>query len=166
MQLYLVRHGIAIDREDPQSPTESERYLTPEGIERTRASARGMKALSLQPKIVLSSPWLRARQTAEIVMQELGIALSRLSYTDALLWDANPQRLMHELGVWKASATVLCVGHAPHLDHFVAHAVGAKQPFTALKKASLACLELSTIQAGGAVLEALLSPKVLRTLGQ
>ena len=45
MQLYIVRHGIAIDREDPKSPPDPDRYLTEEGIERTKQVAKGIVAL-------------------------------------------------------------------------------------------------------------------------
>jgi len=45
MLLYLVRHGIAIDRDDPKCPDEAERYLTEEGIKKTREVARGVASL-------------------------------------------------------------------------------------------------------------------------
>ena len=55
MMLYLVRHGIAIDRDDPACPAEAERYLTEEGLKRTREAARGIRRLLDRPATLLSS---------------------------------------------------------------------------------------------------------------
>src|SRR5262249_49031694 len=66
MQLYIVRHGIAIDREDPKSPPDPERFLTEEGIEKTKEVARGVVRLGIVPDLLISSPYVRAMQTAEI----------------------------------------------------------------------------------------------------
>jgi phosphohistidine phosphatase len=164
MNIYLVRHGIAIDREDAKSPPEADRFLTTEGLLKTRAAAKGMAALSLTPRLVLSSPWLRARQTAEIVMEEQKIDVGRLLFSSSLLWDANPLLLLNELKTRQTVSSILCVGHAPHLDHFLAYCLGTKTPFTSMKKASLAHLVIDTFDAGGSVLEALYPPKALRLI--
>ena len=66
MEIYVVRHGIAIDREDPKCPPDPERYLTEEGIEKTKRVAAAVAALSSTPDVLLSSPYVRATQTAEI----------------------------------------------------------------------------------------------------
>ncbi len=60
MQLYIVRHGIAIDREDPKCPSEAERYLTEEGVEKTKQVAKGIAALGLEADLMISSPYARA----------------------------------------------------------------------------------------------------------
>ena len=64
MEIYVVRHGIAIDREDPKCPPDPERYLTEEGIEKTKRVAAAVAALSATPDLLLSSPYVRATQTA------------------------------------------------------------------------------------------------------
>ena len=66
MEIYVVRHGIAIDREDPKCPPDPERYLTEEGIEKTKRVAAAVAALTASPDLLLSSPYVRAMQTAEI----------------------------------------------------------------------------------------------------
>ena len=73
MRLYLMRHGMAIDREDPDCPPEAERYLTPKGIERTRAAAHGLLELNIKPTVLLTSPYVRAVQTGEIVCEVLDL---------------------------------------------------------------------------------------------
>src|SRR5258707_3959262 len=66
MQLYIVRHGIAIDREDPKCPPDPERYLTEEGVQKTKQVAKGVAALGVTADLFLTSPYVRAAQTAEI----------------------------------------------------------------------------------------------------
>ena len=60
MQLFIVRHGIAIDREDPKCPPDPERFLTEEGIEKTRQAAKGVAEIGTVPDLMLSSPYVRA----------------------------------------------------------------------------------------------------------
>ena len=71
MELYIVRHGIAIDREDPKSPAEADRYLTEEGVEKTQQVAKALSALDLHADLLVSSPYVRAMQTAEIFANAL-----------------------------------------------------------------------------------------------
>ena len=76
MLLYLVRHGIAVDREDPNSPPDPERPLTPRGMKRTHAAALGLAAMKIEPDAVLTSPWLRAVQTAQLACAPLGVEVT------------------------------------------------------------------------------------------
>src|SRR6267143_1658932 len=85
MQLYIVRHGIAIDREDPKSPLEAERYLTDEGIERTRQVAKGIAALGVHADLMISSPYVRATQTAAIFAGALDYPEHKIRHTENLL---------------------------------------------------------------------------------
>src|SRR5260370_7142280 len=71
MQLYIVRHGIAIDREDPKSPPEAERYLTEEGIEKTTLVAKSIAALGSSADLLVSSPYVPPMQTATIFPHSL-----------------------------------------------------------------------------------------------
>ncbi len=97
MLVYLMRHGIAIDHDDPECPPDPERHLTPKGIEKTRTAAHGLRAMKVNPDLVLSSPYLRAMQTAEIACIALDIPVSRIRKTDALLSGASPLQLVDEL---------------------------------------------------------------------
>ena len=114
MQLHLLRHGIAIDRDDPSCPPEPERFLTKKGARRTRAAARGLAALKIEPDAVLSSPYRRARQTAEIACKEIGVKAG-IRETEALLPEADPDAILALLAEL-AVGSVLCAGHAPNLD--------------------------------------------------
>lgn len=164
MRLYLMRHGLAIDRDDPDCPPEAERYLTPKGIERTREVAAGLAELGIRPSVLLTSPYVRAVQTGEIVCEALDIDSKSLHATDALKPEAKPARIAEELGKVAADEAI-CFGHAPHLDDFITYAVRGSTPFTTLRKAGVACLEVQTFSPPAAHLRWLLTPKLLRGLG-
>ena len=166
MQLYIVRHGIAIDREDPQCPPDPERYLTEEGLEKTKSAARGLAALGVTGDLFLTSPYVRAVQTAEIVASTLGYEKQKIRRTDSLLPGTEPSLLFRELAKDKQASTVLVFGHAPHLDDLVAAAVGAKKHVTELKKAGVALIELKRISPPIGMLVWLATPKLLRRAGK
>lgn len=165
MLLYIVRHGIAIDREDPKCPSDPERYLTPEGLKKTREVAKGVAALGISPAILLSSPYVRAMQTAEIFADELDFAKSKIKQTELLLPGAEPGAFFRELlRVARSEDAAMCFGHAPHLDELIAFALGVKKDLTQLKKAGAACLELTRISPPTASLSWLATPKILRKI--
>ena len=90
IQLYLIRHGIAVDREDPNCPPDTERPLTSKGEKRSRAAARGLRALGVKPNLVLTSPWLRALQTAEVFCEEFDYPSKKIIRSDALKGTSAP----------------------------------------------------------------------------
>jgi phosphohistidine phosphatase len=163
MILYLVRHGIAIDRSDPKSPAESERPLTAEGVRKTRAAALGLKEMEIKPDVLITSPYVRAAQTAEIFAEALGFPLDKIRVSEALKPAENPADIVKELQRLKPKEA-MCFGHAPHVDATIAYLCGARAPFTELKKAGVACLEHSATR-GKWMLLWMSSPKTLRKLG-
>ncbi|HET7150571.1 MAG TPA: phosphohistidine phosphatase SixA [Candidatus Acidoferrum sp.] len=166
MQLYIVRHGIAIDREDPQCPPDPDRYLTEEGVEKTKGVARGLAALGVSGDLFLTSPYVRAVQTAEIVASTLGYEKQKIRRTDSLLPGTEPSLLFRELARDKQASAVLVFGHAPHLDDLIATAVGAKKHLSELKKAGVALIELKRISPPIGMLVWLATPKLLRRAGK
>lgn len=165
MRLYLVRHGIAINRDDPACPPEPDRHLTLNGVAKTEAALRGARVLGIQPGLILTSPYLRAVQTAEIACSVFGYPAKKLRRTDALLPEGKPEELIEQLAAIKADE-VMAVGHAPNLDLVIAAAVGNHNVFTALKKVGVACLEMESVSPLKAVLLWLYTPKALRKLGE
>jgi len=163
MLLYIVRHGIAIDREDPKSPSDPERYLTPEGLLKTREVARGFASLKISPDVFLSSPYVRAMQTAEIFAEEVKFSKSKIKQTDLLLPGADAAAFFRELQrASRSEESSICFGHAPHLDELIAFALGSKKDLTQMKKAGVACLELTRISPPSGGLAWLSTPKILR----
>lgn len=164
MILHLFRHGIAIGREDPACPSEHDRFLTPKGIGKTQAATRGLCALGLKPNIILTSPLLRAVQTAEIACEALGYPVKRLQQVEALKSDAKPADLFDMLSGLKAEE-VICVGHAPHLDEVIAFAIGSHLTVTSLKKAGLGSLQMESLSPPRGKIIGVYSAKALRLLG-
>ena len=162
MQLYIVRHGIAIDREDPKCPPEADRYLTEEGIERTKQVAEGVAALGIHADLMFSSPYVRATQTAVIFASELEYSKQKIRRTDSLLPGAEPGAFLRELAREKDVSTVLCFGHAPHVDGLLAAAVGASRHITSMKKAGVALVELKRLSPPNGQLVWLITPKLVR----
>src|SRR6202790_1151574 len=97
MILYLVRHGIAVDPNDPKSPPEPERPLTAKGVQKTRAAALGLQALGVKPDMLLTSPYVRAAQTAEIFAETLGFSPQKIRAHDALKPAGNPVDIVKEV---------------------------------------------------------------------
>jgi phosphohistidine phosphatase len=162
MILYLVRHGIAIDRTDPKAPPEPDRSLTAKGVQKTRSAALGLKELDVNPDVFITSPYVRAAQTAEIFAEALGFAPEKIRASEALKPAGNPEEVLKEIAKLKGRE-VICFGHAPHLDQMIAHLVGARGDFTSLRKAGVACLERKS-SGGRWELHWILTPKMLRQL--
>ena len=162
MQLYIVRHGIAVDREDPNCPPDPDRFLTQEGIEKARQVAKGVAEIGAAPDLLISSPYLRAYQTAEIFAGELGYSKNKIRKTEQILPGAEPLQLFRELSKDKQASSVFIFGHAPHLDDVLATALAVKHHITSLKKAGVALVELTRVVPPSGQLLWLATPKLLR----
>ncbi|HXN88376.1 MAG TPA: phosphohistidine phosphatase SixA [Methylocella sp.] len=162
MQLYIVRHGIAIDREDPKSPAEAERYLTEEGIAKTRQVAKGIAAVGVHVDLMVSSPYLRAMQTAAIFASALDYPEQKIRQSESLLPGAEPVAFLRELAREKNASSVFCFGHAPHMDGLLAATVGAPRHITSMKKAGVAFVELKRVSPPNGQLIWLVTPKLFR----
>src|SRR5215472_13463876 len=106
MELSVVRHGIAINREDPKSPADPERFLTEEGTKKTERVARAVAKLSGSPDQLISSPYVRAMQTAELFAAALDFPKQKIRQTSALLPGAEPSLLFRELAKDKQASSV------------------------------------------------------------
>src|SRR5216683_2320278 len=94
-ELYLIRHGLAEERGEAW-PDDSKRPLTEEGMSRLRKQARGLARLGVMLDVVLTSPLVRARQTAEIVAAGLDPRPS-LATIESLAPDGTYQAIMADL---------------------------------------------------------------------
>jgi phosphohistidine phosphatase len=168
MDLYLLRHGVAVRRGTPGYANDRTRPLTPEGRRRLASIALGMLQLGLKFDAIFSSPYVRARETAELVARRLG--MDRHVATSPLLApDADKTRLLSELDtmISRASARVLLVGHEPDLSRLASTLVfGDDGGLIKLRKGGLIKLTVDAWQRGRrAQLEFCLTPEQLRLLG-
>ncbi|TNF31122.1 MAG: hypothetical protein EP329_12835 [Deltaproteobacteria bacterium] len=165
-QLVLMRHGTAVDRGDPLCPADADRPLTVRAASRAKLSARALRTLGVTPQLILSSPYLRAMQTAKIVAAELSIPKKRIRASEALAPEASPADLWSEVRA-AGRDLILCVGHGPGLDALLAELLGTPARAMWLKKGGAAAVELSL--EGDAVtgkLEWLLPPRLLRSFAR
>ncbi len=161
MNLYLLRHGLAVEPGTHNFVQDSERPLTPKGERKLGQIAEAMKALGLSFNLILSSPYLRARQTAEIIAEAYR-ARKRLQFTDALTPTGNLKELVGLLhAADPAPDCVLLVGHEPYLSKLISLLVsGDTDVQITLKKGGLCKLAIESLKHGRcASLEWLLTPK-------
>src|SRR5260221_8602872 len=128
--------------------------------------AEGFAAIEGSPKLFVSSPYIRALQTAEIFAEELHSSKSKIEKSESLLPGAEPAAFFRELSHRKSLESVICFGHAPQLDELIAYALGSKRDVTELKKAGAACVELTRLHPPAGTLVWLMTPKALRKLAK
>src|SRR5208283_4502871 len=115
MNLYILRHGIGTEPDARAFAKDADRPLTSEGKRKLGQVAGAMEALELSFDLILSSPYLRARQTAEIIAEALK-ARKRLEISDSLTPGGSTKKLVELLNRLQPSPeNVLLVGHEPYL---------------------------------------------------
>jgi phosphohistidine phosphatase len=167
MNLYLMRHGIAAAKDDASVKHDGERPLTDKGSKRMRRAAKGVSRLGIPFDGVLTSPLLRARQTAEIVAATLGIE-DRVEEISGLAPESTVEHLLFGLTRYQDREHLLVVGHEPLLSSFAVYLLGGQKPINLaleFKKGCLCCIETELSAANPATLHWLLTPKQLRSLG-
>ena len=155
VDLFLFRHGIAEERR--HGLDDSLRPLTDEGILRTMEVARRLRSLGFAADRLLSSPYLRASQTAELA-QQAGLA-EQVEFESCLVPGGDAWPLLEGL-----FGRCLLVGHEPDLSHLAVRLLGAPLGCLVLKKAGFAHLRWSQQDrspAGRAELRVLLRPGLL-----
>jgi len=155
MKCYLLRHGLAADPERWEG-RDADRPLTREGKERMAREAKTIAALSLDLDAVVTSPLLRAKQTAEIVAAALEIQVE----TDARLGIGFDVGALREIVAERREAgAILLVGHEPGMSLTVGAAIGGAR--IVLKKGGLACVEVRDLENLHGELLWLVPPKIL-----
>jgi phosphohistidine phosphatase len=161
--IYLVRHGLAAEQ-GSDYPNDDERPLTGEGIERLRVEARGLRNLQVSLDRVLTSPLVRAVQTAELVAAGVGCQ-APLVTVNALAPGGRYDALAAALARLGSDRSVALVGHMPSIGEIAARLIGAKEPL-AFKKGGTCCIETDGLPpARAGQLQWFLPPRALRALG-
>jgi phosphohistidine phosphatase len=161
MKLYIIRHGLAGEHGDPDYPDDRLRTLTDDGRKRFAAVTRHLVDTGLAPQIVATSPLVRCRQTAEIVVEHAHgkpklIELSALepgSKLDALIqWTKDQQR---EEVAW--------VGHAPDVNDLAGALISDRgDAMIRFAKGAVACIAFDgEVARGAGELQWLVTAKVL-----
>lgn len=162
MNCYFLRHGIAVEPDEWTGP-DFDRPLTQEGIERMKCEARAIADLSLRLDVIVTSPLLRARQTAEIVADRLKLR-DEIVEDERLADGFDARRLSEILGEHDKAEAIMLVGHEPTMSATIGRLIGDAK--IELKKAALAGVALSGASAARGKLICLIPPKVLTQLGK
>ncbi|HEY5099880.1 MAG TPA: phosphoglycerate mutase family protein [Gaiellaceae bacterium] len=115
--IYIVRHAIAEERDAERWPDDAERPLSADGEKRFRRAARGLRVLVPEVDVVLSSPYVRAWRTAEILHEEAGWPPPERS--DLLGASRAPADGLDAIGARPEASSIAVVGHDPYLSHFI-----------------------------------------------
>ena len=139
MTVYFLRHGIA-ERQSPGG--DRARTLTDDGkAELRRVFVFARRAIE-KPELVLSSPYVRATETAELAAQELDLDAS-LCLADALVPDSSPANLWNEVRA-HAVDSILVVSHEPLLSATVAWVLGSSKEIVHFPPAGLVAIEFAS----------------------
>ena len=167
MDVYLVRHAIAEDRDARRWPDDAERPLTTDGAERFRRAAAGLRRVAPGVDVVLASPYVRAWQTAEILHDVTG--WPEPERCKALEATSAPVAALEVLKGLDASVTVALVGHEPFLSSLASLLLARDEDAVTLelKKGGVVFLECpADCEPGSALLRWHVPPKLLRRLAR
>src|SRR5215211_134597 len=163
MNLYIIRHAIAVEEGTAGYESDSERPLTDKGRKKMRQIAKALRRLDVEFDLILSSPYVRARETAEILADVFKMK-SKLVFSDHLIPEGIPELLISEINENHRVDSLAIVGHEPHLSTLIGLLVAdtAKIEMT-LKKGGVCYLSADDLhhQDHRATLEWLLPPGIL-----
>jgi phosphohistidine phosphatase len=164
MELYLLRHAIAYEQSEVDVKSDSERPLSPDGIKKMKKAAQGMKRLELTFDRVVSSPYVRARHTAEIAAEGVGFKKT-VQFSDALTPEADVKSFFALLRGFGDDERVLLAGHEPTISLFISVLVSQKwDADVEMKKGSLCRIDLTDAGKPRGRLKWLLTSKQLRQI--
>lgn len=155
MTVLFLRHAHAEDERDGDFG----RRLTPKGLQQSEKAGRFLLRNGLEPDVILASPVVRARQTAEIVGQVLGMPISIAEW---LACGMKPSTVFEKTSALGDRPTVLLVGHEPDFSQAVSAWIGAARPDAIeIKKASLTALDVFLHAREGARLLYAVPPRLM-----
>ncbi len=162
MKLYFLRHATAVD----VASSDAARELTKEGREEARIAGAALAELGVKPAHIVSSPLVRARQTAEIAAKQLKFA-GDVEILDELANDTSTAALLKALKSRGNTGELLLVGHMPSLSEHIAVLIDTESAGgLPLGKGGAACVELDRLHAGAGALRWLMRQKQLAKISR
>lgn len=165
MKLYLIRHSNAVEIGEGDYEDDSQRPLTEQGCKKMERIASALSRLGMKPDMIVSSPYVRAHQTAQILALalkykqeiEFNEALVPMGEADTIIGEINEKYFVDEL---------VLVGHEPSMSLLIGTLTASNpQMAITMKKGSVCCLEADDLRVDRtASLEWLLTPKILSAL--
>jgi phosphohistidine phosphatase len=167
MNLYIIRHAIAVDEGSPEYEDDSQRPLTDKGKKKMRQIAKGLRALGVDFDLILSSPYIRAKETAEIIADVFKVK-EDIAFSDKLIPMGDPDLLISEMNEKYSAHSIALIGHEPQLTALVSLLVAENVNVDmTLKKGGLCRLSADDLHhTRKATLEWLLTPGILIEIGE
>jgi len=160
VELYLVRHAEAVTLGEKGINTDEERSLTEDGEKQARLVGQALRQHGITLDKVVTSPLVRAKQTADGMLRDWPDPKPELVECDELTPDSKPRRLgrfLRDLG----GEHIALVGHMPHLGELTAWLIGSKKAQVDLAKAGIACVSSTNAKKGRGTLQWLVTPEWL-----
>ena len=157
-ELYLIRHALAEERGDAW-PDDAKRPLTEEGTSRMRKAARGLVRLGVTFDVVLTSPYVRTRQTADIIATAFDERPPVVAI-ESLAPGGSIQSVLSDLERQTRRARIAMVGHEPGIGELAARLAGARYPIE-FKKGAVCRIDIKTFPAGPGRLRWFVTSKIL-----
>ena len=163
MLLLLNRHAHAGDRDPAQWPDDRERPLTDKGRKVQRDVSRTLRKLDLTPTLVLTSPWLRAAQTAEILVEDARVARPVVP-CEPLAQEPDLIRLADFVGQQSGDAIVAMVGHSPWMEELASLLLAGSVRHLRIDfpKSGVLALDLGALEPAAGELRFFLRPRMAR----
>jgi phosphohistidine phosphatase len=141
MELYLFRHGIAEDAAPGQS--DARRALTDEGKRKVAEVVKAARRAGVEPSLIVSSPYVRAVETAQIVVEGFGYK-GDIVRTETLVPHGSPEKVWAELRDYREETAILLAGHEPLLSYLAAYLLASPALRIEMKKAALLRIDIES----------------------
>ena len=163
-ELYLIRHGVAAERGETY-PDDTKRPLTSRGIQKLKREAKALNALDVSFDVILTSPLVRARQTAEALASGLRVPPPVIN-APSLAPGGTHNAIVDELAKQShRRKRMAVVGHEPGIGELAARLLGLRKPVE-FKKGAICRIDVTALPpTGPGQLRWLLTPRMLRKIG-
>ena len=163
-ELYLIRHGVAAERGESY-PDDTKRPLTTDGIQKLEKEGKALVALDVTFDVILTSPLVRTRQTAE-TLASIFRTPPPIVNVQALAPGGTHNAIIDELSKQHRRQHVAIVGHEPGLGELAARLIGLRRPLE-FKKGAICRIDVAALPpAGPGDLRWFLTPRILRKIGK
>jgi phosphohistidine phosphatase len=162
MEIYLVRHGAAHTKED-----DPERHLNNDGLNQCHLSGKALRILDIKFDLIISSPKARARQTAEVIAEEVGYPKDEIKVTETLEPTASPKDTILYVNNFAEKNNIMLAGHMPLLGNLASELLSENTQISLYFEAGAVCqIDVDQPISHAGIFRWFLTPEQLRLIAQ